>query len=125
MIKPKTALKLSTLLIGLGLLFAAIVASPRTGFVVPFAFVYFYIIGLKFQGMRIGEAAPFRRYYQPRPTDAGNWLEAPVAELDKSTCGKLLASRLRRQPSLHVVVNHETPKVCTDALYDPELDGQP
>jgi hypothetical protein len=64
-----------------------------------------------------------RQPYQPRPTDAGNWLEAPVAELDKSTCGKLLASRLRRQPGLHVVVRPETPRNCTDALYDPELDG--
>jgi len=61
--------------------------------------------------------------YRPRPTDAGQWLDAPIAEIDKSTCGKLLASRLRRQPGLHVVVHSPGPKPCTDALYDPELDG--
>lgn len=61
--------------------------------------------------------------YQPRPTDAGHWLDAPVAELDKSTIGKLLASRLRREPSLHVVIGPATPKAITDPLYDPELDG--
>jgi hypothetical protein len=125
-IKSKTARIVMTLSIGLAILFAAIVASPRTVFVVvPILFFYLAMIGSNFQSMRNGEAAPLRRYYQPRPTDAGNWLGAPVAELDKSTCGKLLASRLRREPGLHVVIRHETPRICTDALYDPELDGQP
>ena len=63
------------------------------------------------------------RRYRPRKTDAGKWVDAPIAELDKSTCGKLLASRMRREPGLHVVVRPEAPPPCTDALYDPELDG--
>jgi hypothetical protein len=62
--------------------------------------------------------------YRPRMTDAGKWVEAPVAELDKSTFGKLLASRLRREPGLDVVKSTERPEVCSDALYDPELDGR-
>jgi hypothetical protein len=65
----------------------------------------------------------WRRPYQPRDTGAGRWLEAPVAELDKSTIGKLLASRASRDPSLHVVVRNTPPPVCSDALYDAELDG--
>jgi hypothetical protein len=64
-----------------------------------------------------------RERYRPRDTDAGRWLEAPVAELDKSTIGKLLASRASRDPSLHVVVRNTPPPTCTDALYDPEIDG--
>jgi hypothetical protein len=63
------------------------------------------------------------RRYRPRDTDAGRWLEAPVAELDKSTIGKLLASRASRDPSLHVVVRRTPPPVSSDALYDAELDG--
>ena len=63
------------------------------------------------------------RRYRSRDTTSGRWLEAPVAELDKSTLGKLLTSRASRDPSLHVVVRSAHPPVCTDALYDAELDG--
>jgi hypothetical protein len=66
---------------------------------------------------------PSTRRYRPRNTGAGRWLEAPVAELDKSTIGKLLASRASRDPSLHVVVRSTPDPVCSDALYDAELDG--
>ena len=45
------------------------------------------------------------------------------AELDKSTIGKLLTSRASRDPSLHVVVRSTPPPACSDALYDPEIDG--
>jgi hypothetical protein len=61
--------------------------------------------------------------YRPMRTNAGRWLEAPVAELDKSTIGKLLASRASRDPSLHVVVRSTPAPICSDALYDAELDG--
>jgi hypothetical protein len=64
-----------------------------------------------------------RRPYEPMRSDAGRWVDAPVAELDKSTIGKLLASRASRDPGLHVVVPSNHPPACTDALYDPELDG--
>jgi hypothetical protein len=91
---------------------------------------YFSILGM----MIVTETIPIglkgwqdlvrrRRPYRPRDTGAGRWLEAPVAELDKSTVGKLLASRASRDPGLHVVVSRNEPPVCSDALYDPELDG--
>jgi hypothetical protein len=66
----------------------------------------------------------WRPSYRRRQTNAGNWLSAPIAEVDKSTCGKLLASRMRREPGLRVVVaSREPPPACSDAFYDPELDG--
>ena len=40
----------------------------------------------------------FFRDYRPKPTDAGRWVDAPAAELDKSTVGLLLASRAGREP---------------------------
>jgi len=58
-----------------------------------------------------------------RNRNAGRWLGAPVAELDKSTLGKLLTSRASRDPSRHVIVSRTPTPVCSDALYDPELDG--
>ena len=61
-------------------------------------------------------------YHRPRQTDAGRWVEAPVAELDKSTFGKLLASRVKREPRLRVVPSNPPP-ASLDALYDAELDG--
>ncbi len=61
--------------------------------------------------------------YRKKYTEAGRWLEAPVAELDKSTIGKLLASRASRDPGLHVIVRSTPTPTCTDALYDPEIDG--
>jgi hypothetical protein len=73
---------------------------------------------------RIVEAA--RRLYRYRRPEAGNWLEAPIAEIDKSTTGKLLANRMAREPGLHVVVRGRgsAPEpVRSDALYDEELDG--
>ena len=66
------------------------------------------------------------RVYRPRPTDAGRWVDAPIAEIDKSTVGKLLASRMRRDPGLQVVVRGRTAEshpASSDGLYDPELDG--
>ncbi len=63
------------------------------------------------------------RSYRLKPTDAGRWVDAPVAELDKSTFGKLLASRAGRDPGLHVVVRRSPPEVRSDSLYDDELDG--
>jgi hypothetical protein len=61
-----------------------------------------------------------------RIAEEGNWLDAPIAEVDKSTIGKLLASRMRREPGLHVVVRgrDSSPEPFRqDALYDAELDG--
>ncbi len=63
------------------------------------------------------------RRYRPRPTARGRWLWAPVAELDKSTTGKLLAGRMRREPGLKVVIRASRPPPSTDALYDAQLDG--
>jgi hypothetical protein len=68
----------------------------------------------------------FRRPYQFRRPEAGTWLDAPIAEVDKSTMGKLLASRMRREPGLHVVVRGRdatSEPIRSDALYDAELDG--
>jgi hypothetical protein len=121
--KVLTILKILTLLGMAGTWYSLIIAF------IPFYFsmTIYVLLSLGFgaamypQCKEAHEASPYRRIR--RPSDAGNWLEAPVAELDKSTFGELLARRLRRQPELHVVVRHETPKVCTDALYDPELDG--
>ena len=111
-----------------GLMFALGVAlSMSRGFYLvslPIVFTIVFWNGGK--AMREGIWAianlPPRRY-RPRDTGAGRWLEAPVAELDKSTVGKLLASRASRDPSLHVVVSSHRPPASTDALYDPELDG--
>ena len=75
---------------------------------------------------REAHAWSLRRGYRPRPTDAGQWIDAPIAEIDKTTVGKLLASRMRRTPGLHVVVrgdSAESHPASSDALYDPELDG--
>ncbi len=66
------------------------------------------------------------RPYLLRRPDAGKWLEAPIAEVDKSTMGKLLASRMRREPGLHVVVRGNAQPlepIRQDSLYDAELDG--
>jgi hypothetical protein len=70
-----------------------------------------------------GWDAPSRWRYQPRPTEAGHWLDAPVAELDKSTTGRLLASRLGRVPGLHVDTRPRPPRDDGNPLYDAELDG--
>ncbi len=75
---------------------------------------------------RQAHAWSIRSHYRPRPTDAGRWVNAPIAEVDKSTVGKLLASRMGREPGLHVVVRGRTPDLDplrADALYDPEIDG--
>ncbi len=66
-----------------------------------------------------------------RPKAGGNWLAAPVAEIDKSTTGQLLASRLRRDPNLNVEARSGTspdadPRagpLGRDGLWDRELDG--
>jgi hypothetical protein len=79
------------------------------------------------EGMkREAHAWSIGRHYRPRQTGAGRWLDAPIAEVDKSTVGKLLASRMRREPGLHVVVRGRTAEphpASSDCLYDPELDG--
>jgi hypothetical protein len=65
------------------------------------------------------------RRRRPR-SEEGIWRDAPIAEVDKSTIGKLLASRMRREPGLHVVVRgpDSAPEPFRqDALYDAELDG--
>jgi hypothetical protein len=63
----------------------------------------------------------------PRRRDQGVWADPPVAELDKSTLGLLLADRLRRDPALHVVVARPeaspTPLASNHELWDRELDG--
>jgi hypothetical protein len=56
----------------------------------------------------------------------GVWADPPVAELDKSTVGLLLASRLRREPGLRVVApgqGRDWPAPPSDGLWDRELDG--
>jgi len=67
--------------------------------------------------------------WRPR-SDAGTWHGAPVAEVDKTTtCGRLLASRARREPGLRVVESRGGPP--TDeatpgpfgSVWDRELDG--
>jgi hypothetical protein len=61
-----------------------------------------------------------------RESEEGIWLDAPIAEVDKSTIGKLLASRMSREPGLHVVVRGRdaAPEPFRlDTLYDAELDG--
>ncbi len=117
---------LASLLLYLGLfLFLPGLTFP---FFRPF---YLVCLAIAFVNLVVKWGQPFyvkldtswRRPYQFRDTGAGRWLEAPVAELDKSTVGKLLASRASRDPSLHVVVSNTPPPVCSDALYDPELDG--
>ena len=63
-----------------------------------------------------------------RNQSAGRWLHAPVAEVDKSTLGNLLANRMKRNPGLNVVVRGaSTPMnpAALDQLYDYELDGWP
>lgn len=64
-------------------------------------------------------------HYRPRATDAGRWVAAPIAEIDKSTVGKLLASRLQREPGLRALRygTTEPNPASFDSLYDPELDG--
>ncbi len=72
---------------------------------------------------REAHARSIGRRYRPTRTDAGRWTAAPIAEIDKSTCGKLLAGRLRRNPGLKVVVGRGPAGPPSDVLYDPELDG--
>ena len=74
-------------------------------------------------GSRSGPSGPRLWSYRFRNPDAGRWLEAPVAELDKSTVGKLLASRASRDPSVHAVVGGSKSPDRSDTLYDPEIDG--
>jgi len=114
-------------LISIPLMLAALTAGNRLVIVFGTILNVVAIVSNRWLGpiqVRDEKVAPIlTRRYRSRDTTSGRWLEAPVAELDKSTLGKLLASRASRDPSLHVVVRSTPPPVCTDALYDPELDG--
>jgi hypothetical protein len=92
-----------------------------------FAFLLYRHPANRWWNNPINSVGPRFRGYRPRPTDAGQWVEAPIAEVDKSTFGKLLASRMQREPRLNVVVRGRdagTPPVGSDSpLYDAELDG--
>ncbi len=59
-------------------------------------------------------------------SDQGRWLDAPIAEVDKSTCGLLLANRWRRDPSLRVIASQggrDSTPGPHGGLWDRELDG--
>jgi len=111
----------------LGLVGASVygVGAPRLGGVLLFSGV---ILILRLAADRAAgrpwvPAAP--RSYRPR--NQGVWEDPPVAELDKSTFGLLLASRLRRVPGLRVAeprtVRNPAPPGSSDELWDRELDG--
>jgi hypothetical protein len=72
-------------------------------------------------------SAPGNAWRPPRRRDEGIWADPPVAELDKSTFGRLLANRLRRDPRLRVVAPRPearpTPPASDQGLWDRELDG--
>jgi hypothetical protein len=92
--------------------------------IVPF---FFWLVLLAWLNGAFEGTQRRRKPYRFRRPDAGKWLEAPVAEVDKSsTMGKLLASQMSREPGLRVVVRgREIPSepVSLDPLYDPEVDG--
>jgi hypothetical protein len=93
---------------------------------VHFLFIVWVVSSIPQQNQVRSPARPRVRGYTPRPTNAGHWVEAPIAEVDKSTMGQLLASRMRREPGLHVVVRSPSSApepIRLDALYDAELDG--
>lgn len=78
------------------------------------------------QQPRGDEIPPRSRRHVLKP--GGDWLGAPVAEIDKSTTGQLLAGRLRRNPEIQISHHpapaepvHQPPR--RDALWDRELDG--
>ena len=108
------------------LAFALVLTRPR--FLIVLTYPVAIALLARYGPRRVGLRAwsryrPRNTGYRPRDTGAGRWLDAPVAELDKSTVGKLLASRASRDPGLHVVVRSTPPPACSDALYDAELDG--
>jgi hypothetical protein len=92
--------------------------------------VFFLLSRILFEAARSrkGDIPSVRNAWQaPRRRDQGVWADPPVAELDKSTFGRLLADRLRRNPGLRVVVaprqSPPLPPASTDGLWDRELDG--
>ncbi len=65
-----------------------------------------------------------------RRKEEGRWLGATKPEIDKSTTGRLLAGRIRRDPSLidHVSLSPSPPGPDPapprhDGLWDREIDG--
>jgi len=77
-----------------------------------------------------GGAADFSLARRPVLKPSGKWEGAPVAEIDKSTTGRLLAGRVRRDPSLlrNVSLTPSPPEPGStpprrDGLWDRDLDG--
>jgi hypothetical protein len=86
------------------------------------AFLAFYV-ALEWLGSK---SSPLPTHRPKKRRDEGIWQDAPIAVVDKSTIGKLLASRMRREPGLQVVVRGQdaAPEPFRlDELYDPEVDG--
>jgi hypothetical protein len=90
--------------------------------------IVWFVVHDNFLRNRERDAAGARNAWRtPRRRDQGVWADPPVAELDKSTLGLLLADRLRRDPALHVVVARPeatpTHPASNHELWDRELDG--
>jgi len=108
----------------LGLAAVANMALPRYR---PLAQPLFFGVlhfGVGYAIARLGKS---RRGAAPRGrSDQGRWLDAPIAEVDKSTCGLLLGNRWRRDPSLRVIASRGGPDAGPGphgGLWDRDLDG--
>jgi hypothetical protein len=110
-----------------------LVGDAKLGLLRPIrASVLFICVWIVFRAYQLRnlerDAGGARKVWETRRRrEQGVWADPPVAELDKSTLGLLLADRLRRDPALHVVVARRearpTPPASNHDLWDRELDG--
>ena len=116
---------------GLAIVVSGVLTRPRAmsiirliGFGIQVYFFYRIFTAVRKLTGSESDGAP--RHVRKTRSEEGRWLDAPIAEVDKSTTGILLGNRWKRDPSLRVMVR----RGGTDAtpsphggLWDRELDG--
>jgi len=113
------------------LFYTALVVFPvaylvRPGQTVPWRPLFFCLfpIGLRFAFAGLNGSRPPQD--PSKRSVQGRWLDAPIAEVDKSTCGLLLANRWQKDPKRRIIASREksdpTPTPHGE-LWDRDLDG--